>query len=184
MAFFAPIGLALGATTSAGLVGASVALGVAGTAIQTISAVQQGKFQAAVLERQAQLNEQQAKQVIRAGNETARDTDLEAGAIMSDVLAKQGSSGFQTNSGSFLRRRTGLKVLAARDRIRTVTDSQIQARGLRENAAIQRAQADAAKPSSLTYLAAGLGVADSLIGGATLATSLNARKVTRTASTI
>ena len=185
MTALAPIGAALGAVGgSAPLVGAATAIGAAGAVVNTISTIQAGRTQAAILQRQAQLDRENAERVRQAAAVQAQDQDLEAAAIIGNEIATAGASGFELSSGSLRRRERSLRVLATRDRLRTIHDGEIQAQGLEEGADITSIRASAARPSFLTVATGGLEIGESLISGANLASSLNARRVQRTARSV
>ena len=87
---------------------------------------------------------------------------------MEETLARQGSSGFDIGSGSFIRRRTENRGLAQQDRTRIVQDAEQRALNLEAQAAGAAGQAtlEGNRRFSLGFETI-LGVGSSLITGAT-----------------
>lgn len=172
---FTSVGTAFGATTATA---ATVGSGIISAVVGGISSMSQARYQAAVATRAAQVQEQNAQRIIAAGQADAQQQDMEAAAAVADDIARSASSGFAVSSPSFVRRRERSRILIEQDRSRIIEDSRLKATNAREQAAASLNEAAAAKKSALfSMLGMGLGVADSMIGGATLASSLTQKRL-------
>lgn len=172
---FSSVGTAVGASAAtAATVGSSIFTAVIGG----IGAISQANYQAAVASRAAKIQEQNAQRIVAAGQADAQQQDMEAAAAVADDIARNAASGFAVSSPSFIRRRERQRVLIEQDRSRIIEDSRVQAMSAREQAAASMSEAAQAKKSALfSMLDMGLNVTDSLIGGATLASSLTQKKL-------
>lgn len=176
---FTKIGAAVGASA---ITAPSVGLGLVSTGFQAISAISANNYNAAVMTRAAKIQEENSNRILEAGRKEAEMQDYAAATAMADDLAASAASGFAVSSPSFVRRRQRLTDLANQDRRNIIDDSVIQARSEREGAAASLSEAAQFKRSNLfAVLTAGLGVGDTLIGGANLTREIAARRTTNNA---
>lgn len=113
----------------------SLAATVIGTGVAAYGAMQQGeaqananRYQAQVAANNAIIARQNANAEIDAGMAKAADQDAKTRAAIGDVLASQGASGFDTNTGSAVDVRSGVAQVGRLDTLRTVDNAQKRSR--------------------------------------------------------
>ena len=156
-----------------------------GTAVKTVGGFVGLQQQAAILRRQAEIEERNRRRILRAGAQSAQDKDLEAAAIIAEDEARKAASGFDVGSVSFVRSTRKNKILAARDRFRIIEDARIQSENAGRRAENLRDQASSASLSSLFGLVeGGLGFFDDFISSGSLINQQTARRITRRARSV
>lgn len=172
--------IALGLGTS--LTGLSTAVTIAGTLMSGIGAFQSSQYQAAVLERQAEIDKRNADMAIERGQVRAQEADIDAMFAMGAEKARQGASGFSTNSPSFVQRRRRNRATADLNRRRLVEDSQIESMNFRDSAATNRIEAQGARSAGRNALfGTAFQIGTDLISGAQLTRETKARRLNRQA---
>lgn len=159
----------------------SLATTLVGGAVQTIGAIQQSKYQAAVANMNARIEEQNAQRAVeRAGIEAQNQDRINAG-ILGEQISEQSGSGLSARSGSFALGRKSARELARLDTLNVAQQGFLDAFNARTRAANFRAEASAAKASGRNALISGAidtvgslasGLATPTSGGGTLASSL------------
>ena len=130
MSFVAPIGAAI---TKGGLSLGSI-LGLGGAAVGAVAETRANRFRSSIAMRNAELLRQNAEDTRQAGQANQQERDMEAAAIMSDIVARNARSGFSVSSTSFVRRNRAAQVLARRDALRIRADADREAVSLENQA--------------------------------------------------
>jgi len=177
--------LGVGATAAA-TAGLSTGVALIGTAVSGVAAASASRYNAAILERQAILEQENADLAIQRGRVAAQDADREAAAVMGQVIASQGASGFRVNSGgSFAARRLAIQRTARTNRTRIVQDAEIQAKSARERVKTARMKASAERrKASFGFLSTVLGFSTDLVSGANLAKENTLKGLGRTTADV
>lgn len=154
------------------LLAASLATTVAGGVVSTIGAQRQAKFQAAVAQNNAMIEEQNARRAIeRAGIEAQEQDRINAG-ILGEQISEQSGSGLSARGGSFALGRKSARELARLDTLNVAQQGFLDAFNARTRAEGFRSEASAAKAAGRNALISGaIGTVGSLAGGLAQPTS-------------
>lgn len=104
---------------------AGVAGTIAGTGFSAVSAIQQGDYQAAVAQRNAQIAMANAGNALQAGAQQEQQQLFKTAGVVSAARAAQGSSGLDVNSGS------GVNVRASSDALGVLGGAEIRSNAAR-----------------------------------------------------
>jgi len=171
------------ASMSAGLAGATAAIGGAST-LATIGSVasagagvMSSLYQAKVANANASIAEQNAARTRQEGAVKAQEGDFSARAEMGQLLANAGASGITAGVGSKLLQRKSAAELATRDRSYTRYGAETEAVNFKQQANDLRA---GGKSGVFFSLLSGAGeIGGSMISGAAKVNSQKARTITR-----
>jgi hypothetical protein len=141
-----PLTLAIGGAAVSG----------AGALASGISQSSQQSQQAAILNRNAALSDQQATQVYAQGVEREQEQRAQAGQQLGAQRAAVAQSGFDASSGSMLDVQTQSAQTAELDALQLRYQGILQGQSLEDQATQQRYQASVAKANSKTALATGV----------------------------
>ncbi len=147
-----------------------------GTALSAFSQLQQGKAQAKALERSAEAAEKSAQLEQEAAAFNAEKHALSARQVIGATEAGFGAAGVESTSGSVLAVMAASHINAEMDRLSIIYEGDIKAFGFRQQAALDRKAAKAAKAGGIlsAFATAGAGAAQagaSSGGGSAKATS-------------
>lgn len=156
MSFIAPVLLSQLSTVAA----------VAGSAISTISGMQQASYQAAVAQRNQQIMEQNARAEIENTQREQADWGVSASGQLGQLAAELASTGVR--GGTNVARQRGAGLLARRDASRIAEEGKVRADAAYQAAADSASQAQQAKRAGVfTLFKGGLSTLDSYISGST-----------------
>jgi hypothetical protein len=172
---------ALAAITPSTLSLVSAGVTAVGTIYGAMANSQAANYQAKIAERNADLAEYNAQQATNEAAVASRDSDMEAKAVLAQLLADQAGSGFHLDSTSFGLQRKGAEELAARDRARTTYAGASQANRYRQQGADFKAQAGLARMQGRQAMVGGiLNTGGSLLSSAGKIQSRKAAQIRRT----
>jgi len=150
-----------------GDIGLGGVLGLAGTGLQTVQAIQQQRYQAGILQRQAEIEKQNALQTAQRARQQAQDLDLQSAAIMGEVIAQQAASGFALSSSSFRQRRDRNTQVANINRTRLVQDAGVEVQNaFARSAGAQASAANLRRTTFFTALSGGFNLGTSYLSSA------------------
>lgn len=141
-----PLTLAIGGAAVSGL----------GALTSGISQSSQQSQQAAILDRNAALSDQQAGQVYSQGVQREEDQRAQSAQQLGQQRAAVSESGFVSNTGSALDMQVQSARTAELDALQTRYQGILQGQSLEDQARQQRYQAQVAKANSKTALATGV----------------------------
>lgn len=137
----------------AAVVAATAAVASAGYGAYTAS--QQANYQADMMRRQAQIEEQNAQRARFAATVQSQDADRAAREMLGRMAAEQGASGLSMNSRSYELRMKGERDVARTNALRTIYEGDMAAWNARERAAQANSQASAYKAEGRSALISG-----------------------------
>jgi len=157
----------------------ALAVTLAGTAITTVKASQQAKFQAAVAKQNAEINEDNADRARDRAQIEAQDQNRIDAAIQGQLLADQAASGLALGSGSFALQRKGAKVDTTLNAKRRAQAGELEANRFLTQAGVSKSEAANFKTAGKTALLSGaLSAAGSIAGSAAGSSLLSGAKTT------
>lgn len=149
------------------LAAASTAIGVAGTVVSTISSMRQARYQEAVANRNAAIEERNAQAAANIAQIDAQESDLEGLQRIAAVEAEQSAGGLSVNSPSLAGGRAATRELI-RNRAQKIRFAGLQqTQAFRDRSQNFAAEADnIGSQVPLIAIGGALSAGSTLIGGA------------------
>lgn len=152
----------------------TVGLAIASTGLSAIEASSAAKaeqsqlrYQQQVAANNAAIAEDNRRRAIQESTVAAAEKDIEASAILGQIVAEAGASGLDLASGSKVAKRVSAQKLAARDRARIIAEGQVEGgRFAQQRAGFEQRGANLSTAIGASRRAGRLGTLSSLISGA------------------
>jgi hypothetical protein len=162
---------------------ASTGLAAASSILTGFSALQQSRYQAAVLSQQMEVEQKNVANINQAAQTEAMEADQDAAAFMAEDQVRLAASGFSLGSPSYLRR-IARNRLVAQENSRRILDDGARAVESTQNriAGLQSEKSGLKKSAGFTLLSTGLALTNDWLSGANLVSENAARRTNTTAS--
>jgi hypothetical protein len=126
------------------------------------------RYQQQVAANNAAIAEDSRKRAVQASTVAAADKDLEASAILGEIMAEGGASGLSLTSGSKAAKRASAQKLSARDRARIRHEGELEAgRFAQERTGFENRGVNIGAARGANRSATRLSMASTLVSGAT-----------------
>lgn len=159
---FAPVAL----TIPTILTGVSTAVGVVGAIMSANAAAQSANYQAAIAERQAEVNRINAARAIETSQQQQLEQDQQTRAFLGEQIAAQSASGLRIGGGSAMLTRKSARELGRLDALNIRQAGEVEAYNWKVGAEDAAASAGFAKMQANNSLLEGFMTgAGTLVGG-------------------